>query len=376
MELFKVLPDVEGRLHPNFQQLLNPAFEEVRKEIMKWTVGFKDRDGKFIKEFQTTFNSSFWELYCNAVFHDLGFEIDYTKSTPDFVIKNTNGEVLFIAEATVSNSAEDAPKEYEKLKDMNLSIEESTNNSTLRLCNSIDTKVKKYRKTYCNYEYVKGKPFLIAIAPFDQPFFQVPSGEAIRRVLYGLDIELDGKNYYNYNMEEILKKNNASIELGYFRSEKVEEVTGVLFSCVATTGKARALSNDSNVIFNTIRYDKYDTKAIVGINYRKNVKSIEEEVFFNKEYDKIRDSINESFDSTRYKKQKPFIKEGYEETLTDGLHLYLNPYAKNKLSEDVIQSFIKKNIMIHTFNVDEDKDEEVNDVDGYLLQRLVRFLSF
>jgi hypothetical protein len=35
--------------------------------LTDWARGFIDRDGKFVKEFQTTFNSCFWELYVYAV---------------------------------------------------------------------------------------------------------------------------------------------------------------------------------------------------------------------------------------------------------------------------------------------------------------------
>jgi hypothetical protein len=52
--------------HPNFEGLWkerNPWNECV---IADWAMGFQDRDNKFVKEFQTTFNSSFWELYLFA----------------------------------------------------------------------------------------------------------------------------------------------------------------------------------------------------------------------------------------------------------------------------------------------------------------------
>lgn len=31
-----------------------------------WPTDFEDRDGKFVTEFRTTFNSSFWEFYLHA----------------------------------------------------------------------------------------------------------------------------------------------------------------------------------------------------------------------------------------------------------------------------------------------------------------------
>ena len=43
-----------------------------------WAHGFEDRDGKFIREFQTTYNSAFWELYLFAVLKLLGIEVNFS----------------------------------------------------------------------------------------------------------------------------------------------------------------------------------------------------------------------------------------------------------------------------------------------------------
>lgn len=53
-----------------------------------WSTGLLDRkkeSNKFINEFQLSFNSSFWELYLNKAFLDMGFNIDYSKESPDFI---------------------------------------------------------------------------------------------------------------------------------------------------------------------------------------------------------------------------------------------------------------------------------------------------
>ena len=73
MDLF--IPIVEqNKLHHNFVMTAAPHALVVRKVISDWVNGFIDRDGKFIKEFKTTYDSSFWELYLFAVLstrHDL-----------------------------------------------------------------------------------------------------------------------------------------------------------------------------------------------------------------------------------------------------------------------------------------------------------------
>ena len=62
MDLFTPVVPPE-RQHPNFRALVAKGLECERDVLRTWADGFMDRDGKFVTEFQTTFNWSFWELY-------------------------------------------------------------------------------------------------------------------------------------------------------------------------------------------------------------------------------------------------------------------------------------------------------------------------
>jgi hypothetical protein len=68
IDLFEEVVD-EKKQHLLFKQVLNePAYAEARDIINLWGEGLLTRKGeakKFINEFQTTFSSSFWELYLN-----------------------------------------------------------------------------------------------------------------------------------------------------------------------------------------------------------------------------------------------------------------------------------------------------------------------
>ena len=68
--------------------------------------------GKFVREFQTTFNSSFWELYLFAVLKNPGIEVDFSHSSPDFVAKN----LPLTIEATIASHAHDDGPEWEKTR--------------------------------------------------------------------------------------------------------------------------------------------------------------------------------------------------------------------------------------------------------------------
>src|ERR1700731_3500848 len=116
MNLF--LPIVnKSRLHANFLSTLAPSASGVRAVLMQWAEGFTDRDGKFVREFQTTYNSSFWELYLFAVLKYLGVKADFTFASPDFVaVANP-----FAIEATIAGHAVDAVAEWEKTFEVILS---------------------------------------------------------------------------------------------------------------------------------------------------------------------------------------------------------------------------------------------------------------
>jgi hypothetical protein len=66
MDLFTPVVGEEAQ-HPYFRSIWKQANGFNCDVLNEWARGFKNRDGKFVKEFQTTFDSSFWELYLFAV---------------------------------------------------------------------------------------------------------------------------------------------------------------------------------------------------------------------------------------------------------------------------------------------------------------------
>ncbi|TOB32265.1 hypothetical protein CGK07_23330, partial [Vibrio parahaemolyticus] len=111
MELFE-LKVSEEKLHQNFSNILAPEREVERQLFQSWADGFLDRDKKFVKELQTTFNSSFWEIYLFKVIKDLGYSVDWTNPAPDFDIVSPFSN--FTIEATTANAANGKPNEWDK----------------------------------------------------------------------------------------------------------------------------------------------------------------------------------------------------------------------------------------------------------------------
>ena len=69
MDLFTPIVK-EKRLHPLFKRVIqDKTYKPAIAVINEWSNGLLGRKGeaeKFIKEFQTTFNSSLWELYLTS----------------------------------------------------------------------------------------------------------------------------------------------------------------------------------------------------------------------------------------------------------------------------------------------------------------------
>lgn len=113
LDLFKVV--TKNKLHSNFENLLRPEYALVRKTLESWAEDFEDRDNKFAKQFQETFNSMFWELYLYQCFRVLKMDIDFSKQSPDFIVKSHYGNE-FVIEAVITNGTKGDRHHYVVVK--------------------------------------------------------------------------------------------------------------------------------------------------------------------------------------------------------------------------------------------------------------------
>lgn len=279
----------KDKFNPNFEHLLIDENSAVRDVLNRWAAGFEDRDNKFNHEFQTTFNSSFWELYLFQCFKDLNMSVDFSKSSPDFTVTTKNQNIINI-EAVTANHAVDSDPEWESdSNNKNIKDEDSfLNFSSIRILNSITEKHKKYVKSYSKLPHSNGNPFIIAVAPFEQRMFFKQNNEAINRVLYAQG--LDKKNGFKVIPIPYATKNSeAKLDLGIFTNDKYKEISAVIFSTIATFSKA-ATQSDLKRTIRTSRYHK--TKGLI-VEFKDNADNFE--------------------------------------THLDGLQIHHNPYAEKKL---------------------------------------------
>lgn len=324
--------------HPNFAAIADSETPYAREVICDWASAFVDRDRKFIKEFQTTFNSSFWELYIFACFKALGLSVDFGFDRPDFVVSNSTHP--FSLEATSALHPEAGKPEWKAVEELeNLdSLERSTvvDLATIRLSNSLSSKYKKYRNEYKALPHVSGKPFVLGIAPFEQPYFYIQNAQAMTRLLYGYDRpkfrdfpEQNRREIFGHlYMDTIQKPNGSSLDLGLFKKGLMPEISAVVFSNTATFGKVRALSRDPGMVFfEHLRFNENGLDPIHSLTK----------------------------------------KSEYSESLLDGLHVFHNATARYPLG---METFDHPDVTQHWY--DPTEDMPFNDMkDGGLLQRSV-----
>ena len=151
--------------------------------------------------------------------------------------------------------------------------------------------------------------------------------------LFGYDgpltVDRQGNKSYVGDAEilQIPKENGASVPLGLFCSEQLNEVSAVVFSSTATFSKAHVLSSRTNAprIISASRFRQSESTPL----------------------------------------QICCLQKDYTETLCDGLHIFVNPYAREALDVRIFQG---REIAIHHHNASGEYDVQVPD--GFLFQRM------
>ncbi|HFM2314472.1 TPA: hypothetical protein ACG6U3_000443, partial [Escherichia coli] len=189
MDLFST-KIAKNKLHESFKQIYQDnTYAPVREVIQSWGRGLLERSGeqtKFVKEFQTTFNSALWELYLNEMFIRLDYSVDYTKDSPDFCVTTPSG-YQFNVEAVISDRPHNPPA------GVLFSESKFKHQSTLKLIGKIKDKhdlftgVNGKKFPYSTMSHVVNKPFVLALAPFDSDLSLSQNNTIINRVLFGIE---------------------------------------------------------------------------------------------------------------------------------------------------------------------------------------------
>lgn len=220
-------------------------------------------------------------LYLFAVLKDLSFRVDLVHSSPDFVCPDPS---LVIEAAIASHAQDDTPEWRKDMRTVIRSDTDAANRQTIiRLSNAFLGKARRYKKNYFRLPHVPGKPFIVALSNYGTPEFAFSGDVPMQHLLYDPAEE-----------RRILKPNGSPVDLGLFRSDLYSHVSAVLYSSVATFGKARVLSKGGENFF------------VQAIRIKDNVEII----------------------------QISLPKSEYVESLTDGLRLFVNPFADAPVNID------------------------------------------
>lgn len=291
IDLFTLVAPVD-KLHQNFERTLDDGSASVREVLTQWAEGFEDRDNKFVREFQTTYNSSFWELYLFAVLKQLGISVNFSFDAPDFVAAN----IPLAIEAVIASHAQDDVPEWQKTiegvvdKDLGTAYAQSI----IRLANALTNKSEAFLKRYATLPHMAGRSYIVAISNYGTQDFN----------LIG-DVPMQWLLYDHFDLGAVIKSNGSKIELGWFKDARCAHISAVMYSSLATFGKARALSVDEGeYVFQAIRIRNNSEPVRVTAS-----------------------------------------KMEYTESLTDGLRLFVNPHAAIPLDlasfdDDCIRKFI------------------------------------
>lgn len=299
MDLFT--PQVDpSRQHPVFKMLLEERNAAERAVLTDWAAGWSDRDGKFVQEFQTTFESGLWELYLNASVRALGMKADLSFASPDFVITEP---LRLCVEASIAAPAQGGkPAIGYDIADIPEDFTEFNVQASIRICNSFSAKVKRYREYYAKLAHVADQPFVIAIASSDRPGAHFAASRPVIAALYGLyhdeaATSSEAEKVVSYNVNAAPKSETVNVPLCLFCDDTFADVSAVIYSSLATWGKVRALADNPSA--HTV-YTTFHPKQ-----------------------------------GSLYPEIRKALKAGYQEHLLDGMWVLHNPFGKRPIPEGI-----------------------------------------
>ncbi|WMY72740.1 hypothetical protein RHD99_14800 [Buttiauxella selenatireducens] len=203
----------------------------VMQELAYW---FKDPDGIFIRDFQSaSFNSRLFELYLNAIFYEMDFEINRSHAQPDYMISKSGIEIAVEA-VTIGEMEEPANKlilDEQGFENLQSYVKQQMPFKFARtLLNKVRHRPEPLKLCYWELEHTQDKPFMIAIHDYSRRMSMSFSMPALQSYLYGMDSE-SGTRIEQHYFE------SRSIQSNFFGSKKNENVSAILLATNATIPK-------------------------------------------------------------------------------------------------------------------------------------------
>ncbi len=175
--------------------------------------------------------------------------------------------------------------------------------TTLKLAGAVHGKAEAYRR-YRDEPHVSGRPFLLCLSPFDNPWFIMQRARAMFRVLYQYDqpigrisesgalIETD-----HLRITDVQKETGRIIPPGYFLDQANADISGIYFNPRATISKR--LTDPKRPC--------HESDTVISVWHTKSTGQL----------------TIESLQASQHR-----------ETLADGGYLFLNPFTQSPLDPE------------------------------------------
>lgn len=262
-DLFHIICAKE-KINPHFEVVRSlKEYSSAREIIAEIMPHFKDVDGNFIKDFQSTgFDSRIWELYLFTYLTEERLFINREYEAPDFLVSDGRQKVAIEA-VTVNASQEN--EDIENLTPEKI-VELLKNDIPLKFGSALFSRMNRKNKKYWELEHVKDYPLIFAIADFSSQGSMRWSSTALSKYLYGMQhdwhISDDGQLIINPTEIEFTKANGKPPIPGFFFSKDAEYISAVLFSATGTIskfirmGKMAGFGDSSIAVkYSGLRYD-------------------------------------------------------------------------------------------------------------------------
>ena len=306
-----IVPD--ERLHPYFVILKDSESHLPAREIINLMAPhFRDIDGNFVEQFQTTgFDARLWELYIHAYLVEEELFFDREHNAPDFIVEKYGKKVGI--EAVVVGRKANNPARYFKLnpeESWKVDVRsEHKNAMPIRFGSPLFSKLQK---RYWALPQIKGHPLVFAIADFHDDQSMTWSSTALINYLYGVrhdhHYDENGKLVISPMRIETHKVGGKEIPSGFFFQPDAENVSAILFSASGTISKFNRMGRQAGFKHPDVRMIRFGSCH----DHDENA------------------SLPKMF---RYE-----VDETCSETWAEGISMFHNPNAKYPVPEELFPS--------------------------------------
>jgi hypothetical protein len=322
-KLFTPIVDT-ARLSLDYIAVLQDAgYEPARILLEEIWEKYETIDGNFLEQFQTTgFSQRLFEIALAQWLSEEGFTFDFSHDRPDFIVSKNN--VIVCIEATTANATagqstslppEERAKWFEDEAKLRAAISDLEDAFIVKLGSALYSKMQHQ---YWNLDWVRNKPFVIALEPFHHDLAQSISEHRLLNYLYGYEYFPIFNDHGGFEIGQrplqTHQYGSKTIPSGFFSLPNSEHVSAVIFSNSATIAKFNRLGYQ----INPASYPKLEIIRF-GVRY------------------------NPDPNATQ---PLPFVfqlsKEGHREVWGEGISVFFNPNARHPIHPELFGDNVMK----------------------------------